>query len=120
MQSKAQLFSDVQTAVEDADLVINCTPIGLSDNNVPVNIELLPKSARVLDLIPRHGETEWVKLARANRHIADDGLRMLIEQGAAAFERWFDIVPDRASMWRSLKTKPDPSNAGRATPTSAL
>jgi shikimate 5-dehydrogenase len=31
-----------------------------------------------------------------------DGLLMLVEQGAAAFERWFNVAPDRRAMWDAL------------------
>jgi shikimate 5-dehydrogenase len=31
-----------------------------------------------------------------------DGLPMLIEQGALAFERWFGFAPDREVMRRSV------------------
>ncbi len=111
---------DVAVAVRDADLVINCTPIGLNGLETPVNVAALQPGARLLDLIPKMGETEWLRVGRANGHVVEDGLRMLVEQGAASFERWFNIVPDRASMWRSLKSRPDLSPAGRATPPSVL
>lgn len=99
----ANIVEDAKTAVESAGLVINCTPVGLRDGEFPVDIESLARGARVLDLIPRGGETAWVREARLQGHVADDGTRMLIEQGAAAFEQWFGIKPDRASMWRALK-----------------
>lgn len=107
------VIDDSAQSVRDADLVINCTPIGLRDKSLPVAVESLAPGARVLDLISKSGDTEWVLAARAAGHVAEDGTRMLIEQGAAAFERWFDMVPDRASMWRSLKPKNDAHNAQR-------
>jgi shikimate dehydrogenase len=99
----AVVVDNADEAVRDAMLVINCTPVGLSDQEFPVAVESLARGARVLDLIPRGGETAWVHECRSQGHVADDGTRMLVEQGAAAFERWFDMVPDRASMWRSIK-----------------
>jgi shikimate 5-dehydrogenase len=56
----------------------------------------------VLDLVYRAGGTEWVRAARARGLAAADGTVMLVEQGAASFERWFGITPDRAVMWSSL------------------
>lgn len=99
------IVENAEDAVAKADLVINCTPVGLRDLAMPVPVESLIPGARVLDLIPKNGDTAWVRAARANGHAAEDGTRMLIEQGAAAFERWFDMVPDRASMWRSLNAR---------------
>ena len=83
--------------------MINATPIGLLDDAMPVDPGALAAHARVLDLVYRRGRHAVGKgvRARAARR-ADDGLRMLVEQGAAAFERWFGVSPDREVMWRAL------------------
>jgi shikimate dehydrogenase len=109
----AQIASSAGDAVRDAHLVINSTPVGLRDKEFPVAVELLAPGARVLDLIPRGGETAWVHACRQQGHVAEDGTRMLVEQGAAAFERWFDMVPDRASMWRALKAHTEGTSSPR-------
>jgi len=89
-------------ALLGADLVVNATPIGLRDDGVPVNPGLLRRGAAVLDMVYRRdGATPFVRLARAAGHPADDGLRMLVAQGARAWARWFDIAPDRDVMWRA-------------------
>ncbi len=108
------VVDDADEAVRDAELVINCTPVGMRDLSLPVAIESLAPNARVLDLIPKSGETAWVIAARAAGHVAEDGTRMLVEQGAAAFERWFGMVPDRASMFRALKPRPESLVTARA------
>lgn len=94
--------ADLDLAVRDADLVVNATPVGLVDDAMPVAPERLPPAAAVVDLVYRAGETPWVRAARARGHRARDGLAMLVEQGALAFERWFGRPPDREVMWRSL------------------
>jgi shikimate dehydrogenase len=104
----AQRYDDVRVkmdmaqAVEDADLVVNATSIGLHDDRMPVDIDLLPPHATVFDIVYAPQETAWVRAARDAGHLAADGLGMLVEQGALAFERWFGIAPDRRVMWRSL------------------
>ncbi len=91
-------------ALLGADLVVNATPIGMRDEAVPVNPALLRRGAACLDLVYRHaGPTTFVRLAREQGRRADDGLGMLIGQGARAFERWFGVAPDRDVMWRSLR-----------------
>jgi shikimate dehydrogenase len=85
------------------EIVVNATPIGLGNDDVPVPLERLDANAAILDLVYRRGETEWVRLARADGRIASDGLPMLLEQGAAAFEIWFGEPPDRDVMWAALK-----------------
>ena len=56
----------------------------------------------LLDLVYRPGETAWVRAARERGHRAADGLEMLLEQGAHAFERWFGVAPDRTAMRAAL------------------
>ena len=91
-------------AVRGASLVINATPVGLGGGGAhPVDPEVLEPGAAVLDLVYAPGETAWVRAARARGHPAADGLTMLIEQGAAAFTRWFGITPDRDAMWGAVR-----------------
>lgn len=86
-----------------APLVVNATPLGASDDDaLPIDIDLLPAGAAVLDLVYRRGETRFVREARAAGHRAADGLTMLLEQGALSFERWFGVPPDREAMRRSV------------------
>jgi shikimate dehydrogenase len=56
----------------------------------------------VLDLVYRPGETAWVRAARERGHAAADGLCMLLEQGALAFEWWFGITAPRDVMREAL------------------
>jgi shikimate dehydrogenase len=94
----AELAPDVAAAVLGADLVVNATPLGLRDEPGPIDPSTLSAKTRVYDLVYQRGGTAWVRLARARGLEAEDGLGMLIEQGALAFERWFGIGPDRALM----------------------
>jgi shikimate dehydrogenase len=90
-------------AVRDATVVVNATALGLRDEDqLPVAIESLPPGASVLDLVYRPRETAWVKAARKRGHLAADGLHMLLEQGALAFEWWFDITAPRDVMREAL------------------
>jgi shikimate dehydrogenase len=106
-------------AVRDADLVVNATPVGLHGEDVPVDPLALKKGAAVMDLVYRRdalaivtrgatpalkrAETPWVRRARERGHRAADGLVMLVEQGALAFERWFGVMPDRDAMWSAVR-----------------
>jgi shikimate dehydrogenase len=106
----AERFSDVAAAVPTlrdallgATLVVNTTPIGMRDDEFPVPLELLPPDAAVFDLVYRAHETAWVSAAREAGHRAADGMGMLVEQGALAFERWFGVAADRSAMWRAMR-----------------
>jgi shikimate dehydrogenase len=102
----ATIVASADAAVRNADLVINASPIGMQDNTMPVHPESLASHAAVLDLVYRSGETAWVRACRARGHRADDGLRMLVEQGAEAFRCWFGVEPDRDAMWSALERRP--------------
>ena len=94
---------DADAAVKGCDLVVNATPLGLGANDAfPVSIDGLDPEAVVVDLVYRRGETPWVRAARAAGHPAADGLAMLLEQGALAFERWLGVPAPRESMRRSV------------------
>lgn len=96
--------SSLAEALERATLVVNATPVGLrGEDEHPVAIASLPTGCAVIDLAYRPGETAWVRAARACGHAAADGLPMLVEQGALAFERWFGFAPDRAIMWAAVR-----------------
>ncbi len=94
-------------AVRDAVLVVNASASGLEDDAMPVPIEALPYGAAVVDLVYRRGETSWVRAALACGHRANDGLPMLIEQGALSFERWFSRPAPRATMWDAVTMPAD-------------
>jgi shikimate dehydrogenase len=98
----ARAEKSVERALRDATLIVNATPVGQHDEDQPVDVALIPKSAAVLDLVYRRGGTPWVNAARANGIRAADGLPMLLEQGALAFQRWFGKEPDREAMRLSL------------------
>ena len=90
-------------ALDGATLVVNATPLGLApDDAFPVPVDQLPAGAAVFDLAYAPSRTRWVRAARAAGRVADDGLAMLVEQGALAFRRWFGREPDRAAMWAAL------------------
>ena len=101
--------STAEEALRGADVVVNATPLGLVGDDVPIDPDRLPAGIAVVDLVYRPGETTWVRRARARGHRAEDGLAMLVEQGALAFERWFGRPPDREVMWASLAPETRPA-----------
>jgi shikimate dehydrogenase len=98
-------YSDVARYTElakerlwEANLVVNATPVGQDDDSVPFDVNDLGPHAKVFDLVYRRGGTMLVRRARAAGYEAEDGTRMLVEQGALSFQRWFGFEPDRGAM----------------------
>ena len=98
----AQPVDDVGV-VGGADLVINATSVGLKDDAMPIDLSLVRRDAVVIDLVYRPGETRFVRALRERGTRAVDGITMLVEQAALAFEKWFSVTPDRTRMWEALR-----------------
>jgi shikimate dehydrogenase len=68
----------------DAEMVVNCTPVGLQDDEIPLD----PKGfATVVDLVYRNGGTPFLGAADPGARTVD-GLEILVRQGAFSLERW--------------------------------
>ena len=76
-------------AAARADLVVNCTTVGMSGEEMPVD----PRSLRgtVVDLAySSRGETALVRAVRARGLRAIDGIEVLVHQAIASLELWLD------------------------------
>jgi shikimate dehydrogenase len=98
----ATAVGSVAEAVDGAELVVNATPVGLHGDDLPCNPALLGAKTDAFDLTYRLIETPWVLSCRARGLRAADGLTMVVEQGALAFERWFEMPADRSVMYRAV------------------
>jgi len=93
----------------EVDVAINATPLGLAGHDpLPVDLNHIPGVQRALDLVYAPGETRWVHALRERGIEATDGREMLVQQGAAAFERFFpgtDAPTEvmRAAVQRALR-----------------
>lgn len=84
--------TDLRWAVQAADIVVNCTPIGMlhsgTEGTSPVPGEMLQRGQWVSDAVYNPLETELLRLARQCGAHAVDGLGMLIYQAADAIKIW--------------------------------
>ena len=84
--------SQYEHAIADADLLINCTPIGMkhspSEGQSPVAEELIRAGVFVYDVVYNPVKTPLLKMAERAGARALGGLSMLVYQGIAAFELW--------------------------------
>ena len=95
--------SNIIPLIEEADLIINTTPIGMTSKkndqeNIPLGSEIwscLTNKTILYDLIYTPRPTNWLKLGQQKNCFTIDGLDMLIEQGAFSIRLWsgFNDVP---------------------------
>lgn len=82
--------SDVQKNLQDSDILINATSVGMKPHleESPVPAKLLRSNLAVMDIVYNPLETKLAKDAKAAGAKVVSGVEMLIYQGAASFETW--------------------------------
>lgn len=78
----------VATVVDAADLVINATPLGLEDEDLPAPFMGLHPGQIAYDLVYRPPDTPFLVAAKAAGAETYHGLGMLVAQAAESFRRW--------------------------------
>jgi shikimate dehydrogenase len=82
--------NDIQINLQDSDILINATAIGMKPkpDESPVAPKLLRKNLAVMDIVYNPLETKLAKDAKEAGAKVISGVEMLIYQGAASFEIW--------------------------------
>lgn len=88
----------VASDVATADLVVNATSIGMGDDRLPLDPDLLREGVAVADLVYQPLTTPLLAAARERGAAAIDGLGMLVHQAAIASESWTGRAPPVAVM----------------------
>lgn len=79
----------VATAVAEADVLVNATPVGMGDHaGLPVPEGLLRSDLVVSELVYHPATTPLMAAARERGAPTANGLSMLVHQAAVAFEHW--------------------------------
>lgn len=88
-RAEVQVNPNREEALATADLLVNATSVGLKEGDpCPVPRETLRRDLTVYDMI-YHRETALVEASRETGALAVGGIGMLVNQGALAFELWF-------------------------------
>ncbi len=97
------------TALEDCgrafDIVINATASSMLGAGVPVGHEVLAPGALAIDMMYGPAALPFVTWASAHGATARDGLGMLVEQAAEAFEFFRGSRPETASVLSALRQR---------------
>lgn len=89
------------------DVLINGTSASLAGAGVPVAGAALAPGALALDMMYGPAARPFLDWARAQGAEARDGLGMLVEQAAEAFELWRGVRPHTAPVLAALRTEVD-------------
>ena len=108
-----QLGARVAHGPEPAEIVVNCTSVGLdgdpeSFKALPLDADHVSARSCVVDLVYRDGGTPLLTAARAWGADTVDGREILIAQGAASFRRWTGRTASLDAMRQALAMTTDP------------
>ena len=94
----------IRFQLANLDLIVNATPLGLQPRDPsPIAARALAPHLMVFDTVYGTGKTALVRAAEEAGARVADGRLMLLHQGAAAFEIWFDRPAPHAAMRDTLK-----------------
>jgi shikimate dehydrogenase len=100
------LLEDVRG--EGFDLVVNATRVGLAGGDPsPFDFALLERVGGAMDLVYGSEPTPFIVSADQMGIRATDGGEMLVQQGAASFERWWEMPAPIATMRAALGRGPE-------------
>ncbi len=77
--------------LEQVDVIVNCTPVGMMSDESIVDPHLLDRSHVVIDLVYRPRMTKLIRAALSRGCKIVDGLTILIYQALRADEIWLDV-----------------------------
>ena len=92
---KAIPWAQRHDAVADISLLVNTSSQGMG-NNLPLdlNLDLLPLTALVSDVVYIPMETPLLQAAKSRGNPTAGGLNMLLHQARPAFQTWFGMLPE--------------------------
>src|SRR6267378_4564739 len=96
-------FDAVPRLLREADVLVNCTSLGLA-GKPPLESDLGPRkpSAVVYDVVYVPLETGLLAAARKRGHRTVDGLGMLLQQAGFGFRKWFGGNPKLTPELRAM------------------
>jgi shikimate dehydrogenase len=96
-------WDDRSQALADCALLVNTTSLGM-DSKAPLDLDLqtLPPSAVVSDIVYVPLQTPLLTAAQARGNAVVDGLGMLLHQARPGFEAWFGVAPEVTAEMRAF------------------
>ena len=87
-------WQELSLAAVKSELIVNCTSVGMAHTSEfglsPLLLQQISPNSVVYDLVYNPIETQLLKEAAQAGAAVISGIKMLVYQGAASFELWFD------------------------------
>jgi shikimate dehydrogenase len=86
------------------NVLINTTNAGMYPkiDTMPMRLDQLNNDAVICDIVYNPLQTKWIQAAKNKGAVTDNGVSMLVMQGAMAFEKWTGIFPDTNKMKQAV------------------
>ena len=96
-------WADRNDALSSCALLVNATNQGMvGQPSLDLDLERLPRSAVVCDIIYNPLETPLLTVARMRGNPTVNGLGMLLHQARPAFQAWWGVLPEITPELRAL------------------
>lgn len=100
---KALPMSELQENLQNADLFINTTSLGMGGTEVPIlDFRAMAKNALVTDIVYTPLITPFLQMAMDQNMKVADGFGMLLHQAVPGFEHWFGERPEVTKELREI------------------
>ena len=101
---KTELTSEYPLTLKgNFDVIINATAASLAGADIPVAASVLRPGALAYDMMYGAAAKGFALWAEAHGAVARDGLGMLVEQAAAAFEFWRGVRPPSGQVLAEMR-----------------
>lgn len=97
-QDQVISLHEAEERLTEFNIVINTTSIGMKEDRLPLRVNHLKAGTVVSDIIYNPFKTALLKESEKRGAIIDNGVAMLVFQGALSFEKWTGVAPDASLM----------------------
>ncbi len=104
---RVSTFKEAAPAVQDSRLLVNATPLGMAPERReqtpwPDATDFTPAHV-AYDLVYNPEQTRFLRTVEAEGGTTIGGLKMLVEQAAAAYTQWTDREMPRTAVYEALR-----------------